>query len=195
MLVNKELCLSFFCCLLVCMLIKSLLKLRVWGCWWVKRAPWLKYFWAAVKITDAADAARNPGSSSSYWNLLTVDICPLCELLMCMTTLWRKIEGWNKCLIWSMCIYQYLLPFTHIWPIKSPSQMLQSDFAALVALLWPDFMSTADLTQSTHSSCGKREKRLKATEACILLTPCYTSAFRNICFFYLRFSSASCDVK
>lgn len=60
-----------FCYLLICMLTRSILKLRVWGCWWVKRAPWLKYIWAAVKITDATDAARDPGSACFYRRRLT----------------------------------------------------------------------------------------------------------------------------
>lgn len=30
---------EFFCYLLICMLIRAMLKLWVWGCWWVKRTP------------------------------------------------------------------------------------------------------------------------------------------------------------
>lgn len=70
----------------------------------------------------------------------------------------------------------------------SHSQMLQFDFVDLVALLWPDFISTADLTQSTCSSCGEREKRPEAADACILLLtllPSETLAF-VFCGFLLR---------
>lgn len=62
---------EIFCNLLLCMLIRSMLKLQVWVCWWVKMAPWLKYICSTVKITDATDAARKPGSSCSYQRLLT----------------------------------------------------------------------------------------------------------------------------
>lgn len=192
MLVNKELCLSFF--LLPACLHADQVHAKITGVGLLmsQEGSVTEILLSCCKNNRCCRCSQKP------WKFQF-----LLELTDCwhLSTVWASnvydhpLEGWNKCLIWSMFIYQYLLPFTHIWPIKGPSQMLQSDFAALVALLWPDFTSTADLTQSTHSSCGEREKRLEATEACILFTPCYTSAFRNFCFCYLRFSSASCDVK
>lgn len=70
---------EIFCYLLVCMLIRSILKSQVCVCWWVKRAPWLKYVWAAVKIKDATNADRNPGISYSYLWPSNVDDHPLEE--------------------------------------------------------------------------------------------------------------------